>query len=80
MNFFTKNEKLFLSAIFLVYILSLLYLTVFRFGFYYDERQLNLFPFTDLIKIYTNAAGTVFLRLFLGNIFWFIPFGFILPL
>jgi glycopeptide antibiotics resistance protein len=36
--------------------------------------------FIDLINIYRNIGTGAFFRLFLGNIGWFIPFGFLLPM
>lgn len=77
----SKNQKVIFLVIFIVYILVVLNLTVFRFGFQFDERQLNLTLFADLINIYNNVGMSYqFLRLFLGNILWFVPFGFLLPM
>ena len=77
----SKNQKIICLVIFTVYILIVLNLTVFRFGFQFDERQLNLTLFADLINIYNNVGMSYqFLRLFLGNILWFVPFGFLLPM
>ena len=72
-----KNKLLFLTA-FVIYILIVLNLTVFRLNVRYDERQLNLTPFVDLINVYKNVGIGAFMRLFFGNIGWFIPFGFLL--
>ncbi|MCL2519281.1 MAG: VanZ family protein [Oscillospiraceae bacterium] len=69
--------KKFIWLIFAIYILVVLKLTVFRAG--YVERQINLTLFIDLIETYKNAELWTFLRLFLGNIGWFVPFGFLLP-
>ena len=69
-----------LLAVFSLYMLALLYITVVRPGIYYSERQLNLALFTSLIDTYRNAALGDFLWLFLGNIGWFVPFGFLLPM
>ena len=66
--------------IFIIYILIILKLTIFRFNVHYAERQLNLTLFADLIKTYKNTGIQEFLRLFLGNIGWFVPFGFLLPI
>ena len=74
-----KNKAICL-AVFCAYIFVVLYLTVFRFGIYYDERQLNLTLFVSLINTYRNAGIGEFIRLFFGNIGWFVPFGFLLPL
>jgi len=80
--FFRKKEKLkciFLVS-FIIYILILLRLTVFRFVTPYEERQLNLILFVDLIEVYNSSELFTFLWLFLGNIGWFVPFGFLLPI
>ena len=65
--------------IFIIYISVVLKLTIFRSGVY-SERRLNLSLFTALIKIYRNAGLWRFLRLFLGNVGCFVPFGFLLPI
>ena len=75
-----KNKRVICAIVFSLYLLIVLNLTIFRFNFYYDERQLNLSLFTDLIKIYRNGGIGEFFRLFLGNIGWFVPFGFLLPI
>ncbi|MCL1819336.1 MAG: VanZ family protein [Oscillospiraceae bacterium] len=74
-----EKKKLICLIIFMTYISIVLKLTVFRFGFLYDKRQLNATIFIDLINVYRNVGTGVFLRLFLGNIGWFVPFGFFLP-
>ena len=73
-----KNKLIFLTA-FVIYILVVLKLTVFRVNVHYYERQLNLRLFIDLINVYRHVGIGEFARLFLGNIGWFIPFGFLLP-
>ena len=75
-----KNQKMICLIIFITYILIVLRLTIFRFNVHYDERQLNLTLFIDLINIYTNVGVAPFIRLFFGNIGWFVPFGFLLPM
>ena len=75
-----KNQKIICSILFIIYILIVLNLTVFRFNVSLDERQLNLTLFADLLHVYQNVGVVPFLRLFLGNIGWFIPFGFLLPM
>jgi len=71
--------KKFTWVLFIIYILVVLKLTLFRTNFQYDEPQINLTLFVDLINTYKNAELWTFLRLFLGNIGWFVPFGFLLP-
>ncbi|MDD4689843.1 MAG: VanZ family protein [Eubacteriales bacterium] len=75
-----ENKKTIYFILFIVYILIVLKLTVFRFAVYYDEPQINLALFSELIKVYRNIGLREFSRLFLGNIGWFIPFGFLLPM
>ena len=74
-----KKQKI-IIIIFSTYILILLCLAVFRFGFYYHERQINLTLFVNLMDMYHNAGAGEFLRLFLGNICCFVPFGFLAPM
>ena len=76
----TKKQRVICLIIFILYILTVLYLTIFRFNFRYSERKLNLTLFVSLIKVFRNADIGEFLRLFLGNIGWFVPFGFLLPI
>jgi len=73
-----KRIKIVFLIAFLVYILIVLRLTIFR-GGTFDERQLNLAIFADLIDVYRNVGVGRFLWLFFGNIGWFVPFGFLLP-
>ena len=75
-----KKQRAVCLAVFAIYLLVLLNLTIFRFDFYYEERQLNLTLFTGLIRIFQRRGIGEFLRLFLGNIGWFVPLGFLLPL
>ena len=75
-----KKQKMIIIIIFSSYILILLCLAVFRFGFSYQERQINIALFVDLIYLWRNAGAGEFLRLFLGNICWFVPFGFLAPM
>jgi len=72
--------KPFVLFIFVIYIAIVLNLTIIRFGRFYPERQLNLLLFADLIETYKRYGFWSFTRLFFGNIGWFIPFGFLLPL
>ena len=72
-------EKKIWFATFIIYVAIVLKLTIFRDSTYTD-RQLNLILFTNLLNVYTNYGVWQFLRLFLGNIGWFLPFGFLLPM
>ena len=80
MSIASKKQKAICISVFSLYILIVLYLTIGRFNFYYKERQLNLRLFVDLIGVIQNTGIPEFLRLFLGNIGWFVPFGFLLPI
>ena len=80
LNYTNRRRKPILIAVFAIYIMIVLKLTVFRKNVYYPERQLNLTLFLDLIRTFNKMGPVVFLRLFLGNIGWFVPFGFLLPL
>ena len=66
-------------GIFALYILIVLKLTLLR-ETTLDNYEINFTPFVELINVYRTSSTWQFLRLFLGNIGWFIPFGFILPL
>jgi len=63
----------------MLYVAIILRLTIFRFNSL-DERLLNLTLFIDLIDVYKNVGIYRFLWLFLGNIGWFVPFGFLMPM
>ncbi len=65
--------------VFIVYILVLLKLTIFR-ETTMEDYGINLALFSDLINVYKTRTTWQFLRLFLGNIGWFVPFGFLLPM
>ena len=72
-----KATKRLALIVFCFYMYAVLKLTVFRPG--YMQRQINLLLFVDLLEVYRYAGMRPFLRLFLGNIGWFVPFGFLLP-
>ena len=71
-----------LTAVFILYILVLLRITVFRSDFLTHglcSGSILWVPFVELIRILKNDFF-VFFYLFVGNIIWFIPFGFLAPL
>lgn len=70
--------KKILWLIFLIYVVVVLRLTVFR-AYTMDAGELNFSLFSQLIEVYHTDGIWEFLRLFLGNIGWFVPFGFLLP-
>jgi len=75
-----KTQKLICLIVLSLYILFLLHLTIFRFNVHYAQRQLNLKLFVSLIHVGQNIGIREFLRQFLGNIGWFVPLGFLLPM
>lgn len=66
-------------VIFVLYIVVVLKLTLFR-QTTLENYEMNFVPFVALINVYSTSSTWQFLRLFLGNIGWFVPFGFLLPL
>ena len=66
-------------VLFVLYLLVVLRLTVFR-PTTLSDYAVNFVPFVALIKTYKTASLWQFLRLFLGNIGWFVPYGIFLPL
>ena len=77
-----RRWKGLLWVIFLLYIVVLLRITVFRasFGRYplFSHGQIELVPFVGLIQIFHNSVP-MFLYLFVGNLIWFVPLGLLLP-
>ncbi len=67
----------------LVYITILLRITVFRSDFgthgLFAHGQILWVPFVSLYRILRNSVG-YFIYLFVGNLIWFFPLGFLLPL
>ena len=70
-----------IKFVFIIYLAALLRITVFRSGFdlsnAFSGGEMNLIPFADLVKVFTEDKRT-FIYLFFGNIIWFVPFGFLL--
>ena len=76
--------KNFLRFLLFLYLAFLLRLTVFREGIFtfplFSHGSCNFSLFSDLLRIYHNSPKR-FCYLFFGNIFTFLPFGFlVLPL
>lgn len=63
-----------------VYLLILLRITVFRSRAYPIDFSVNLSLFTDLVATYHENGIWMVLYLVVGNIVWFVPFGFLVPL
>lgn len=76
-----KQKKSLLFVLFALYILILFRITVFRSDFLTHglfSGSILWVPFVELYRILRNDFF-VFFYLFVGNIIWFIPFGFLLP-
>ena len=75
-----RNKRTWLISILAVYLLILLRITVFRSNSYPIEMSVNLSLFTDLVATYHENGIWMVLYLVVGNIAWFVPFGFLLPM
>ena len=73
-----KCQKYLIAAL-VLYIAVLLRITVFRSNLYPTEMSVNLSLFTDLVATYHENGIWMVLYLVVGNIVWFVPFGFLLP-
>lgn len=65
---------------FILYLLILFRITVFRSGWYADPffcGEIELIPFQKIFGYLFNGRWFDFVYLFFGNILWFVPFGFI---
>lgn len=79
-----KSKASYLYGFFLVYIVVLLRITVFRTNFslshVMENGTINLSLFQDYIPFMRQGRWILFLYLFVGNIIWFVPLGSILLL
>lgn len=73
------NKRMIAVVLLSLYILVLLRLTIFRSNSYPTEMSVNLSLFTDLAATYHENGIWMVLYLVVGNIVWFLPFGFLLP-
>lgn len=74
-----KNKcQKYLIAVLVLYIAVLLRITIFRTRSYPTEMSVNLSLFTDLVATYHENGIWMVLYLVVGNIVWFVPFGFLL--
>lgn len=77
-----KSRDKLLWAVFVLYILILLRITVFRSDFgahpLFRDGQILWVPFVSLIRILRNSLS-YFIYLFVGNLIWFVPLGFLFP-
>lgn len=77
-----KASRNILWTLFILYILLLLRITVFRSDFgthiLFAEGHILWIPFVSLYHILQNSLG-FFLYLLIGNLVWFVPLGLLLP-
>lgn len=82
MNMKIRTERRITDAVFLLYLLVLLRITVFRHGFsmahLMENGTINLTLFEDYIPLLLQQRWFRFAYLFVGNIVWFVPLGFYL--
>lgn len=75
-----KNKRIYWVIPFAVYLIILFKITVVRNGFdlafLFQRGKLNLLPFVELISTLQKDGLYRFLYFFIGNIIWFVPFGF----
>ena len=78
-----KRKKIIGWVIAIVYMAVLLRITVFRSDFLkhdlFTNGCLHYLPLDNYMQMLRDREYFVFLYLFVGNIIWFIPFGFLLP-
>lgn len=69
----------YLGVLFLIYLIILFRITVFRSGFslasIMEKGTINLTLFQEYIPLIQQGRWFRFLYLFVGNIIWFVPFG-----
>ena len=79
-----KKLKILIWIIAVIYIAVLLKITVFRADFLehklFSNGYLQYIPFLNYIHIMGDGRWLYFLYLFGGNIAWFMPLGFLLPI
>lgn len=79
-----KTSKRIVFAVFMVYIIILLRLAVFRDDFLsyglFRHGAINFVPLTAYIQLFRAHAYFFMIIQFAGNIGWFVPLGFLLPL
>lgn len=78
-----KRKKIIGWTVAVIYMAVLLRLTVFRSDIFENDLFVNgcvhYLPLDNYIEILQDRQYFVFLYLFVGNIIWFMPFGFLLP-
>ena len=74
-----SKKQIWLIILLTAYLLILFRITVFRSNSYPIEMSVNLSLFTDLVATYHENGIWMVLYLVVGNVAWFVPFGFLLP-
>lgn len=78
-NMKKKVRNIMITIIFLLYIVIVFRITVFRSGFSTDNLfqngRINLKLFEEYIPMIRDGRWFTFIYLFVGNIIWFVPFG-----
>lgn len=72
--------KRFCTTLFLTYILTVLYLTLFTFNHYVYGKSVNLVMFDSIKLMLRSHDPILILKNILGNLLLFLPYGFFLPL
>lgn len=71
-------------ACMIFYLSMLFYVTIYRYGIQIDELfnmrpMVNIVPLVSTYELYLFSGWVIFLYNIIGNICWFLPFGFLLP-
>ena len=78
-DIYSPKFKIFINLVFLIYLIFVLRLAVFRDGFditrIFEIGKYNLNLFIDYKNVWQNGGFKTFFRLFFGNLGWFLPFG-----
>ncbi|WEG12290.1 VanZ family protein [Pullulanibacillus sp. KACC 23026] len=78
---FVKHRiKRFCSVLFLTYLLTVIYLTLFTFNYYVYGKSVNLVMFDSIRLMLRSHSPMLILKNILGNVLLFFPYGFFLPL
>ena len=74
-----KKTRSICIILLVIYLLLLFRITVFRSHAYQVDFSVNFSLFTDLFATYHENGLWMVLYLVIGNIVWFVPFGFLVP-
>lgn len=74
-----RKKRAVFTVLFVLYLAVLLRITVFRGGWYrqpFFDGEVIWLPFQTIFGYLTSGQIGYFLYLFIGNLIWFVPFGF----